>query len=378
MDSIPIENKLDKLLVSASPHIRNADSVPKIMWNVNLALLPATVFSILNFGFPALMTVVICIACSVLCELLIQTWQKKNITIEDGSAFLTGLLLAMCLPPNIPWYMSILGSVVAIGVAKHMMGGLGNNVFNPAHIGRALLMASYPVAMTTWNISRFITASYKPLSGTFLKESVFNNFFKSDSITAATSLGIQPDSVATATPLGILKLHGYQQLLDVFGGKMGLYKAMLIGNRAGSLGETSTILLILGGIYLIIRGYVKWQVPAVMILTVGLLTWIFGGNNGFLTGDPIFHMMAGGLILGAFFMATDMVTIPMTLSGQIIFSFGCGVITVLIRLIGGYPEGVCYAILLMNALTPMIDKFIVPKNSVQLRCKDLVHEDHEG
>jgi Na+-translocating ferredoxin:NAD+ oxidoreductase subunit D len=351
MDSSTVENKFnkfDKLLVSASPHIRNTDSVPKIMWNVNLALLPATIFAVINFGFPALMTVFICVSCSVLSELLIQTWQKKNITIEDGSAFLTGLLLAMCLPPNIPWYMSILGSVVAIGVAKHMMGGLGNNVFNPAHIGRALLMASYPVAMTTWNISRLLTSNSAPFSSSFFKFHFFNNL-------------LQADSVTTATPLSILKMQGYQRLVDTFGGKMGLYKTMLIGNRAGSLGETSTILLILGGIYLIIRGYVKWQVPTVMILTVGILTWVFGGKNGFMTGDPLFHMMAGGLIIGAFFMATDMVTIPMTLSGQIIFAFGCGVITVLIRLIGGYPEGVCYAILLMNALTPMIDRFIVPK-----------------
>jgi Na+-translocating ferredoxin:NAD+ oxidoreductase subunit D len=351
MESGANENKiekLDRLLVSASPHIRVSDSVPKIMWNVNLAMLPAALFSVINFGVSALITILICIASSVLCELAIQVWQKKNITIEDGSAFLTGLLLAMCLPVNIPWYMSIIGSVVAIGVAKHMMGGLGNNIFNPAHAGRAFLMASYPVAMTTWNISRFASFKYEAITSATFRAPFFHNFFQVDSVTAAT-------------PLGILKLQGYNKLVETFGGRIGLYRSMLLGNHAGSLGETSTILLILGGIYLIIRGYVKWQVPVVMIFTVGLLTWIFGGKNALFTGDPAFHMMAGGLIIGAFFMATDMVTVPMTLTGQMIFAFGCGVITVLIRLVGGYPEGVCYSILLMNAATPMIDRYVTPK-----------------
>jgi len=167
------------------------------------------------------------------------------------------------------------------------------------------------------------------------------------------------DVVSSATPLGILKLDGYSKLVQTFGGTGNLYKALFLGNRNGCIGETCTILLVLGGVYLIYKRYINWQVPVVMIATVGILTWIFG-PSGFFTGDPIFHMMAGGLIIGAFFMATDMVTIPITLKGQIIFAIGAGAITSLIRLKGGYPEGVCYSILLMNAVTPLIDRLVKP------------------
>jgi electron transport complex protein RnfD len=166
--------------------------------------------------------------------------------------------------------------------------------------------------------------------------------------------------VTSATPLAILKQQGYSKLLDTFGGHTALYKAMFLGNRNGSIGETSTILLLLGGAYLLYKGYINIEIPVCMIGTVGLLTWIFG-PNGFFTGDPLFNMMAGGLVIGAFFMATDMVTIPITHKGQIIFAIGAGMITVLIRLKGGYPEGVCYSILLMNAVTPLIDRFVQPK-----------------
>ncbi|MDS1029196.1 RnfABCDGE type electron transport complex subunit D [Bacillota bacterium LX-D] len=314
------------LTVSPSPHIRSQESIPKIMWNVNLAVAPAALFGIFYFGLPALVTVLVSIASAVLTEFIIQKWQKKEVTINDGSACLTGLLLAMCLPPAIPFYMTALGAAFAIAIAKHTMGGLGFNIFNPAHIGRAALMASWPVAMTTWTVN--------PLS--------------------------KVDALTTATPLNILKQHGYDQLIQVFGSQPELYKALFLGTRNGSLGETSTILLVLGGIYLIYKGYIKWQVPVCMIGTVGILTWAFGGANGLFTGDPIFHMMAGGLVIGAFFMATDMVTVPITTKGQIIFAVGAGTITTLIRLLGGYPEGVCYSILLMNCVTPLIDRFIKP------------------
>jgi electron transport complex protein RnfD len=167
--------------------------------------------------------------------------------------------------------------------------------------------------------------------------------------------------VSSATVLNIAKQQGYDALIQAFGSKGALYKALLFGTRSGSIGETCTILLVLGGVYLIIRGYIKWQVPVVMIGTVGILTWAFGGSHGFFTGDPVFHMMAGGLMIGAFFMATDMVTIPITTRGQIVFAAGCGILTTLIRLIGGYPEGVCYSILLMNCLTPLIDRYMKPR-----------------
>jgi Na+-translocating ferredoxin:NAD+ oxidoreductase subunit D len=332
-------NKCEKpLLVAASPHIRLGESVSAIMWRVNLSLAPAAVFGIVNFGVTALVTIIISISGAVATEAAIQFLRKKPVTINDGSAFLTGLLLALCLPAHLPWYMPLLGSIVAISLAKHAMGGLGNNVFNPAHVGRAFLLASYPVAMTSF------TASHISLWQSF----AIKDFW-----------GV--DAVSSATPLGILKHEGYSRLLESFGNRCELYKIMLTGNHAGSIGETSVLLLLIGGIYLVAKGYIKWQPPIVMILTVGVFGWIFGGKGCFFGGDPLFHIMAGGLIIGAFFMITDPVTVPMSLKGQILFAFGAGALTILIRLAGGYPEGVCYAILLMNAVTPVIDKYIYPK-----------------
>lgn len=311
----------ENFMVSASPHIRCDESISKIMWTVNVALAPAALFSVYNFGMPALVNMIICIVAAVATEYLILKWQNKPMVINDGSAFLTGLLLAMNIPATLPWYMPLVGSIFAIGVAKHTMGGLGFNIFNPALIGRAFILASWPIAMTTWP--------------------------------AAKSLAGTVDGLTSATPLGILKLQGYEKLVEHFGDKAVMYKSMLLGMRGGSMGETSAILLLLGGLYLIYRGYIKWQVPVIMIGTVGALTAAFGG-------DPFLHMMSGGLILGAFFMATDMVTIPITVKGQIIFAVGAGALTVLIRLQGGYPEGVCYAILLMNCVTPLIDRLVKP------------------
>ena len=315
--------------ISASPHIRDSETIPHIMWQVNLALLPAAVFAVWWFGLTALINMMTGIVFAVGAE---YSWQKamhKPVTAFDGSACITGLLLAMSMSPILPPYMVAIGSVLAIIVAKQSMGGLGFNIFNPAHIGRAALMVSWPVAMTTWTKIQ----DFSSLPGV--------------------------DVMTSATPLNILKQQGYDALISTFGSQSGLYWSMFIGTRNGSLSETSTVLLLLGGLYLIWRGYINWVVPAAMILTVGLLTWIFG-PAGLFTGDPLFHMMAGGLILGAFFMATDMVTIPITITGQIIFAVGAGAITVLIRLAGGYPEGVCYSLLLMNAVTPLIDRFVKP------------------
>lgn len=314
--------------ISSSPHIRDSETIPHIMWQVNLALLPAAVFAVWWFGVPALVNMLTGVVFAVGSEFLWQKAMGKPVTALDGSACITGLLLAMSMSPLLPPYMVAIGSVIAIVVAKQSMGGLGFNIFNPAHIGRAALMVSWPVAMTTWTKMQDAAAGV--------------------------------DAMTSATPLNILKMQGYDALVNTFGGQADMYLHMFLGTRNGSLGETSTLLLLLGGLYLIWRGYVNWVVPAVMILTVGVLTWIFG-PAGLFTGDPVFHMMAGGLILGAFFMATDMVTIPMTVKGQILFAAGAGAITVLIRLVGGYPEGVCYSLLLMNAVTPLIDRFIRPE-----------------
>ncbi len=314
-----------KFTVSPSPHLRSEESVSQIMWTVSAALAPAAAFAVYHFGLSALMTILVSVVTAAVSEYAVMKFRKKDVFLSDGSAFLTGLLMALCLPPTLPWYMTALGSAFAIIVAKHSMGGLGYNIFNPAHIGRAALMVSWPVAMTTW---------------THMQTAV-------------------PDMVSSATPLNILKQQGYAQLIDTFGSSPAMYKALFLGFRNGSIGETSTILLLIGGIFLIYKGIVNWEGPVFMIGTVGLCTWIFG-PAGFFTGDPVFHMMAGGLMIGAFFMATDMVTIPITRRGQIIFAIGCGLITTLIRLTGGYPEGVCYSILLMNSLTPLIDRLVAP------------------
>lgn len=320
--STETKTNVEQFMVSTSPHIRCDESISKIMWTVNAALAPAALFSIYNFGMPALVNMILCIVAAVATEYLILKWQEKPMVVNDGSAFLTGLLLAMNIPATLPWYMPLAGSVFAIGIAKHTMGGLGFNIFNPALIGRAFILASWPIAMTTW-----------PAAKSLLSSTV--------------------DGVTSATPLGMLKLQGYEKVVEHFGDKATMYKSMFFGLRGGSMGETSAILLLLGGLYLIYRGYIKWQVPVLMIGTVGILTAAFGG-------DPILHMMSGGLILGAFYMATDMVTIPITVKGQVIFAVGAGALTVLIRLQGGYPEGVCYAILLMNCVTPLIDRLVKP------------------
>ena len=314
--------------VSVSPHIRDDETISHIMWQVNAALLPAAVFAIWWFGIPALINMLVGVVFAVLGEFLWQKGMHQPITAFDGSACITGLLLAMSMSPLLPPYMVAIGSLLAIIVAKQSMGGLGFNIFNPAHIGRAALMVSWPVAMTTWTKMRDAAGGV--------------------------------DAMTSATPLNILKMQGYDALVATFGSQSDLYWNLFIGTRNGSLGETSTLLLLLGGLYLIWKGYVNWQVPVTMIATVAVLTWIFG-PAGLFTGDPMFHVMAGGLMLGAFFMATDMVTIPMTIKGQLIFAVGAGALTVLIRLVGGYPEGVCYSLLLMNAVTPLIDRFCKPR-----------------
>ena len=327
-EAVKQETADELFTVSVSPHIRDDETISHIMWQVNAALLPAALFAVWWFGVPALINMLVGVVFAVLGEYLWQKGMHQPITAFDGSACITGLLLAMSMSPVLPPYMVAIGSLLAIVVAKQSMGGLGFNIFNPAHIGRAALMVSWPVAMTTWTKM------------------------------ADASGGV--DAMTSATPLNILKMQGYDALIATFGSQSDLYWNLFIGTRNGSLGETSTLLLLLGGLYLIWKGYVSWQVPVTMIATVALLTWIFG-PAGFFTGDPVFHVMAGGLMLGAFFMATDMVTIPMTIKGQLIFAVGAGALTVLIRLVGGYPEGVCYSLLLMNAVTPLIDRFCKPR-----------------
>jgi electron transport complex protein RnfD len=331
-----VEKKQHPLIVSVSPHVKGEETISRIMWTVNLALLPAFLMSVYYFGPRALYVTGLCIITAVLSEYIYQKALKKKIAINDGSAFLTGLLLGMNLPPGLPFYIPIVGSFMAIVITKLLFGGLGYNIFNPALIGRAFLLISWPKAMTIW--------------------------------TEATPLFAGIDAKTVATPLGILKEEGLAKLLELFADKTDLYMNLFTGSRAGSLGETSVIALLIGAAFLLYKRYITWHIPFSFLATVGMLAWIFGGESGFFTGDPVIHLLSGGLILGAFFMATDYVTCPSVRKGQIIFGIGCGAITMLIRLKGGFPEGVMFAILLMNCFAPLIDR------SVKTRVFGMVKE----
>jgi len=324
-----LDVKTQQLIVSVSPHVRSKETVARIMWSVNASLMPAFVMSVYYFGPRAIFVTGLCVITAILCEHIYQISLKRKTTIGDGSAFLTGLLLGLNLPPGVPFYIPMVGSFVAIIITKMLFGGLGYNIFNPALTGRAFLLISWPKAMTMW---------YEP-----------------------TAQFLSMDAKTTATPLGILKEEGIGKLIEVFGDKLTLYKTLLIGSRAGSLGETSIIALLIGAAFLLYRGYITWHIPFSYLGTVAVIAWIFGGKSGLFTGDPLIHLLSGGLILGAFFMATDYVTCPSIRKGQIIFGIGCGAITMLIRLKGGFPEGVMFAILLMNCFAPLIDRNVKSK-----------------
>ncbi len=319
--------KEHELIVSVSPHVRDSETVSRIMWYVNLSLSPALLMSFYYFGPRAVYITALCIISSVLSEHIYQKALNQKSTIADGSAFLTGLLLAMNLPHSVPFYIPVVGSFIAIIITKMLFGGLGYTIFNPALIGRAFLLISFPKAMTVW---------LEP---------------------TAAFVGL--DAKTTATPLGILKEEGMGKLIEEFGSKGDLYVNLLTGHTAGSIGETSAVLLLFGAVFLLLKKYITWHIPGSFLATVAILAWAFGGETLF-TGDPIIHLFSGGLILGAFFMATDYVTCPTIRKGQIIFGIGCGALTMLIRLKGGFPEGVMFAILLMNCFAPLIDRSVKP------------------
>lgn len=318
-----------ELVVTVSPHIRSDVTVNKIMWTVTISLLPAFVMGVYYFGPRAVYVTALCIVGSLFSEYLVEKMTGRELTLGDGSAFLTGLLLGMNMPASVPFYIPLVSSFVAVAITKQLFGGLGYNIFNPALIGRAFALITWPRAMTTWMEP---TAKFVAL-----------------------------DAKTTATPLGILKEEGVHKLLEVFGDKMNLYTQLLVGHRAGSLGEVSAIAIIIGGLFLIYKRYITWHIPVSFLATVGVFAWIFGGKEGLFTGDPIVHLLSGGLMLGAFFMATDYVTCPSIKKGQVIFGIGCGLLTILIRLKAGYPEGVMFAILLMNCFSPLIDRNLKSK-----------------
>ncbi len=309
----------NRLVVSSSPHIREKANTQRIMLDVVIALLPATVVGIYFYGLKASLVVLVTVLSCVASEYLARRVLKKESTISDLSAVVTGLLLALNLPPTIPLWMAAVGGVVAIVIVKQLFGGLGQNFMNPALVARVFLLNAFVTQMTT-----FVAPG--------------------------------PDAISSATPL-------FQMKEFVKGNEANLagYWDLFVGNISGCIGETSVAALLIGAAYLLFRRVIGWEIPIVFIGSVALVTWILGGQT-LLTGDWVYHILSGGLMIGAFFMATDYATSPVTFKGRIIMGIGCGVLTAVIRLYTGYPEGVSYAILLMNICVPLIDRYTVPKS----------------
>ena len=303
-----------QLVVSSSPHLRSKISTSWLMHQVIISLIPAVCASIILFNWRACFVISLSVLSCVISEEIILRIRKKPSAIKDGSAFLTGLLLALTLPPTVKWYEVILGGFFAIFFGKQIFGGLGQNIFNPALVGRAFLAAAYPQDLTTW---------IKP--------------FHFEAITCATPLALRKfDHVITPV------------------------KDLFLGTTGGCLGETSALCLILGGIYLLVRRVIDWRIPLSMILTVSFISSIFYFLNP-LNGSVLFHLFSGGFLLGAFFMATDPVTTPVTKKGRFVFGIGCGILIMIIRYFGGLPEGVMYSIIFMNAFVPLINRLTFPK-----------------
>ena len=302
--------------VSVSPHIRDEESVNKIMWSVVIALLPALIAALVFFGTDAIRLVSASVAVCVITEFFVRRLRRRDVTVADGSAVITGVLLAFIVPPTLPTWMIALGAFLAIFLVKELFGGLGMNIFNPALAARAILLAAFPQHMTAW---------------------------------------VRPfDSVSTATPLALVKENIVTTLPS--------YADLFIGRIGGSLGEASTLAICIGGAFLIARRVIRWEIPMINIIAIYCLSFAVGR-------DPLYEILAGGVMLGAFFMITDMVTTPVTRIGGVVFALGCALITVMIRQWGGFPEGVCYAILIMNAFTPLIDIFCKPRRLGEVRQK---------
>lgn len=317
------------LTVSPSPHVYTGDSVQKIMYRVVLAMAPAFVWSVVVFGFDALRVTLLAVFSCLAFEFLIQKYLlKKDPSITDGSALVTGILLAFNVPAGLPWWIILIGALAAIGIGKMTFGGLGYNIFNPALVGRVFLLISFPVQMTSWPV---------------------NNRAGIDAVTAATPLGIIKEGIKNGQPLSELM------------GNLPASSDMLLGNTGGSLGEISALMLLLGGIYMIVRKVITWHIPVSILGTIFLFSGIFWFLHPENYMNPLFHVLSGGAMLGAIYMATDMVTSPMNARSQLIYGAGIGLITMLIRFYGSYPEGISFAILIMNATVPLFNKYSKPK-----------------
>jgi Na+-translocating ferredoxin:NAD+ oxidoreductase subunit D len=308
----------DTLIISSSPHLKDASSTRRLMLDVIIALLPAAAAGVYFFGMYSLFIIAVTISSCVVFEYVTRIVLKREQTIGDLSAVVTGLLLALNLPPSVPWLLAVVGGFVAIVIVKQLFGGLGQNFMNPALAARVILVISWTGHMTRWMIPG------------------------------------QPDAVSAATPLGMLKE-------GAAAGELPGYMELFTGNIGGCIGETSAIALLIGALYLIVRKVINFEIPLTFIGSTAAVVWIFGGSTLF-TGDFLFHILSGGLIIGAFFMATDYSTSPMTFKGRLIMGVGCGVLTAVIRLYANYPEGVSFAIIIMNVVVPLIDRFTVPKS----------------
>lgn len=306
------------LLVSSSPHLRDGASTRRIMADVIIALIPASAFGVYFFGARVLLVILTSVLACVLSEYAARKLMKRESTIKDLSAVVTGLLLALNLPSTIPLWIAAVGGVIAIVIVKQMFGGLGQNFMNPALGARVFLLISYAKFMTNW-----------------------------------VTPGV--DAVSTATPLAMIK--GTEEVVGTLPG----YFELFIGRVGGCIGETSVLAILIGAGYLIYRRVISLEIPLTFIASLALFVWIFGGGKLF-TGDFIYHILSGGLMLGAFFMATDYSTSPITSKGRLIMGIGCGLITAVIRLYANYPEGVSFAIILMNIITPLIDRFTIPRS----------------
>lgn len=310
-------------ILQSSPHFRDKDSVPRIMLTVLISLVPASLASLYFFRLRALGLLLTCVIICLVTEALFLKLRKKPLLpLRDGSAIITGVLLAMTLPPSLPLDSAAIGAVVAIAIGKQVFGGLGYNIFNPALVGRAFLQTAFPVAMTTW-------------------------------IAPAT---LKIDTTTFATPLANLKFHNAVAL-----GTLTPLKDLFWGNIGGCLGETSAFVLLLGGLFLLSRRVIDWRIPLGVILSLSAFTGFFWIANPGKYANPLFHILAGGLLLGAIFMATDLVTSPIVPLAVWIYSLGIGFLAGLIRLFGGYPEGVMYSILIMNAFVPLLNHYIRPR-----------------
>ena len=317
----------NSLYISPSPHIHGGDSISKNMYGVLIALVPAFLVSLYFFGLGALIVTTTSVVACVLFEYLIQKFlMKKEPTICDGSAALTGVLLAFNLPSNLPIWIILIGALAAIGIGKMSFGGLGNNIFNPALVGRVFLLISFPAQMTTWPLVDALNAF--PMTYT-------------DAETGATVLSLMNEGVLTQLPS---------------------YTDMLVGCKGGSLGEVSAIALLLGFAFMLWKKIITWHIPVAVIVTVFAFTGIMHLVNPAEYASPLIHILSGGLLLGAIFMATDYVTSPMTKNGMLIYGVGIGLLTSIIRLFGSYPEGMSFAILIMNALTPLINTYVKPNH----------------